>query len=475
MAKTNSVYVCQECGAKSKKWVGKCENCTAWNSFVEEVVSASASGSFISNVSYTDKTLEIFDLCSYVDPSTVVRYDTGISEFDRVLGGGYVPGSVILLCGEPGIGKSTLLMQLCGSADKNGIIYSYVSGEESGIQINLRAKRLNVLPHTNVKIVIASCIEEIARFILNLSSDGPQVVIVDSVQTLYSTEIASTPGSVSQVKFCAFELIKIAKQRNITVIIVGHVTKDGQIAGPKVLEHMVDTVLYFEGEGVQQHRIIRTTKNRFGSTNEIGVFEMCGMGLIEVTNPSRLFMTTRAEEVAGSCILAGLEGTRSLLVEIQALVVYSYIPVPRRAAIGWDGNRLAMMIAILSARLGLKLMDKEIYLNVAGGLRINEPAADLAVLVSLISAAHNVKIPHSTVFFGEVGLSGELRQVTQADSRINEASKLGFKRVIMPSDNKQYHYEGVEIVQMDHIEDLLTFFSKLQKQRKHDSGHSKMA
>ncbi len=463
MKKLHNIYTCQVCGAKSSKWLGRCEDCSTWNSFVVESVDGTHhyGKNITSNNHNILSEIEIYSLCKEEDEQlSVERYDTGLNEFNRVLGGGCVAGSVILLCGEPGIGKSTLVMQLCNNAGKKNISCFYISGEESLMQLKLRAKRLSAFGE-NIKLITATNVNEIINFLKKLYSDRLNIVIVDSVQTLYSDEISSAPGTVSQVKACTFELIKIAKAKNIVLVIVGHITKDGQIAGPKVLEHMVDTVLYFEGGGVQQHRIVRTIKNRFGSTNEIGVFEMSSSGLNEVLNPSKLFMTEREDDVSGACIFAGLEGTRSLLVEVQALVVHSYIPVPRRAAIGWDSNRLAMIIAILNTRLGLSLGDKEVYLNIAGGLRINEPAADLAVTVALISAARDIKIPRNTVFFGEIGLSGELRKVVQAENRINEAHKLGFENVVVPYDGKHYTSNMTTITQISHITELVKFFSKL--------------
>lgn len=465
MTKTSNIYVCQKCGAKSKKWLGKCDDCTAWNSFLEETNTNALQRTNMEGSA--ERRIEILDLNYDERADPILKYDTGIEEFNRVLGGGCVLGSVILICGEPGIGKSTLLMQLCDSVDKRSMGCTYISGEESAIQVKLRAKRLGVVT-TNVRLVIATNIEEIIHFIHKLQRNVPQIVIIDSIQTLHANDITSSPGTVSQVKYCAFELIKVAKQYGVILLIVGHVTKEGTVAGPKILEHMVDTVLYFEGDGTQQHRIIRTTKNRFGSTNEIGVFQMRSEGLIEVHNPSAIFMTNRSEDITGSCIFAGLEGTRSILVEVQALVVHSYIPVPRRAAIGWDYNRLAMIIAILNARLGLNLMDKEVYLNIAGGLKITEPAIDLAVFVALISASRNIKIPHNTVFFGEVGLSGELRQVIHAENRVNEASKLGFTHIVMPYNNNDQQYiqrdNDVHISHIRHISDLLKGLSKMQRE-----------
>lgn len=464
MAKSVNIYTCQECGAQHPKWVGRCDECNKWNSVIEEVsdhisftLPQNKNTSYNGNIALT----EITDLGinSSNDDVITERYDIGIGEFNRVLGGGIVQGSTILLCGEPGIGKSTLLLQLCHTANKNKFTCFYISGEESAMQIKMRANRLRVVGE-NIKIAISTSITEITTIIKHLIP--PAIVIIDSIQTLYSEMIQSSPGTVSQVKACAFELIKIAKQKNISLIIVGHITKDGQIAGPKVLEHMVDTVLYFEGDSTQQYRIVRAVKNRYGSTNEIGVFEMNSNGLNEIDNPSKLFMSDRDNDISGSCIFAGIEGSRSLLVEVQSLVVPSFLATPRRSAIGWDTNRLAMILAILNARLNINMMDKEVYLNIAGGLKIVEPAIDLAVLVSLVSAVRDINIPRDTVFFGEIGLSGELRQVVQVESRINEAVKLGFKHIIMSYDNKEYDPK-IKITKIKYVGDLLKYFINLKR------------
>jgi DNA repair protein RadA/Sms len=464
-SKIQSVYSCQECGAQFSKWMGKCLECAAWNSLIEEVMSDS-SGSFRNKKNSLSNIAEVYDLCGGLEEDVVVniRYDLGISEFNRVLGGGLVAGSAVLLCGEPGIGKSTLLMQLCHSSALAGISCAYVSGEESAAQIKLRAKRLGVV-ESCIKLVVTTELSQVVNFLHSVECKA-KIIVIDSIQTLYSNEINSSPGTVSQVKACAFELISIAKQLSIALLLVGHVTKDGQVAGPKTLEHMVDTVLYFEGEGAKQYRIVRAVKNRFGSTNEIGVFDMANDGLREVTNPSKLFMSERKEDISGSCIFAGIEGTRSLLIEVQALVVRSFMPVPKRAAIGWDSNRLSMMVAILNSSLGMSMMDKEVYLNIAGGLKIEEPAADLAVAISLISAMYNVNIPRDTVFFGELGLSGELRQVIQVENRINEAIKLGFERVVMPYDDREYGKGRIEVCRWKTMKDILDFFPELRSKRK---------
>jgi len=423
--KKKLAYICQDCGAQHKKWLGKCEECGIWNSIVAEEITIRKSSilkietNIISNLSGTIRVVD--------------RLGTGISEFDRVLGGGLVRGSAVLIAGEPGIGKSTLLLQFAALMSRNGINSLYVSAEESIEQIQIRAARLG-LSDANVHLISTSSLNEISDVVKKIDELG--VVIVDSIQTIKNELIDSSPGTVTQVKSCAMEMISQAKKSGISVIIVGHITKDGQIAGPKILEHMVDTVIYFEGDSTQQFRIIRTMKNRYGPTNEIGIFEMSNVGLTEVKNPSAMFMPSSGLETNGSCIFAGIEGTRPIMVEVQALVSPSFLATPRRSAVGWDINRLAMMIAILGARYGLNLSDKEVYLNVVGGMKITEPAADLAVIAALISAASNSVISREMVFFGEVGLSGEVRQVAQYENRLNEAMKLGITNAVMPSERK---------------------------------------
>jgi len=458
-----SIYSCQECGAQYGKWVGQCSECGKWNTIIEEVIdrgSYCGIGDKKSGARSSGHAIEVSDL-GVEDENILetVRHDTGIKEFNRVIGGGIVDGSVVLFSGEPGIGKSTLLLQLCNSAQDRQFDCYYISGEESMMQVKLRAKRLNIHAK-NVKIAALTSISDIITLIRRCKS--PSIVIIDSIQTMHSEQINSAPGTVSQVRACTFELIKIAKLSAISIIIVGHVTKDGQIAGPKLLEHMVDTVLNFEGDSMHQYRIVRAIKNRYGSTNEIGIFEMASSGLEEVDNPSELFMSKRGQDVSGSCIFAGIEGSRSLLIEIEALVAPSYLTMPRRAAIGWDANRLAMIIAILNSRFGLNITNKEVYLNIAGGLKIIEPALDLAVVVALISAVRDINIPKDTVFFGEVALSGELRRVIQSDNRINEAIKLGFTRIIMSDDNKKYDYDNIQIIKLRHISELARLFDDIK-------------
>lgn len=423
--KKKLAYFCQDCGAQYTKWLGKCEECGAWNSIVGEEVTVKKGNTL---------KLEETIVSALSSPITAVnRLDTGMNEFNRVLGGGLVKGSAVLIAGEPGIGKSTLLLQVAALISQNSRSCLYVSAEESIEQIQMRAARLG-LSEANVLLISTSSLTDILDIDKKVNDVG--VIIIDSIQTLRNDLIDSAPGVVTQVKSCTMEMIAHAKKSGTSLIIVGHVTKDGQIAGPKVLEHMVDTVIYFEGDNTQQFRIVRTIKNRYGPTSEIGIFEMSSSGLNEVKNPSAMFMPASGLETSGSCIFAGIEGTRPIMVEIQALVSLSFLATPRRSAVGWDVNRLAMMIAILGARYGLNLSDKEVYLNVVGGIKITEPAADLAVIAALISAASNIVIPREMVFFGEVGLSGEVRQVIQYESRLNEAIKLGIEKAVMPSERK---------------------------------------
>jgi DNA repair protein RadA/Sms len=386
----------------------------------------------------------------------IARSTTGINELDRVLGGGLVSGSAILIGGDPGIGKSTLVLQTVASVAFSGMKAAYISGEESIDQVRLRARRLGLneapvilMSATNVKDIIAS---------IN-AIEKPAIVVIDSIQTMFVEDIISAPGTVSQVRSSAHELISFAKKKNITLLIVGHVTKEGQIAGPKVLEHMVDTVLYFEGERGHQFRILRAIKNRFGAANEIGVFEMREKGLEEVPNPSALFLSSIGGKVSGSTVFAGMEGTRPVLLEIQALVASTPVPTPRRAVVGWDSNRLAMIIAVLQTRYGIFLADKEVYLNVAGGLKINEPAADLAVAIALISSFVNMPLPKESVIFGELGLSGEVRMVGQSDIRLKESQKLGFSSAIVPSGVKNQNNSFI-LQEIRHIRELANLFKK---------------
>jgi len=451
MAKTKikTSYACSACGAISSKWSGKCDECGQWDTIEEE---KSAKQFTKTNPAASGTILEFSSLSGNADREP--RTSTGIEELDRVLGGGLVVGSATLIGGDPGIGKSTLLLQLMGKMADNGLSCAYITGEESIQQVRLRARRLG-LEKSPVKLAAATSVGDILR---TLKDTKPDVVVIDSIQTMFVEGIESAPGTVSQVRMAAFELINLTKQLDTALLLVGHVTKDGQIAGPRVLEHMVDTVLYFEGDRGLQFRILRAVKNRFGAANEIGVFEMGYKGLKEVTNPSSLFISGKSDDVSGSVIFAGMEGTRPILVEIQALVSPSTMPQPRRAVVGWDNNRLAMILAVLQTRTGAKLADKEVYLNVAGGIKIHEPAADLAVAAALLSSLTNVPIPSHRVIIGEIGLSGEIRPVSQSDSRLKEAQKLGFTSSVLPegAQKTSSSFACQEIRYINQLQSLLT-------------------
>ncbi len=448
MAKKGGNFVCQECGTVYKKWSGKCGDCGAWDSVIEEL----SDRGFSNTTTKSGKKLEFVLLDG--DTKDVARASTDIAELDRVLGGGLVRGSAILIGGDPGIGKSTIVLQALTNLANLSKNTAYISGEESVDQVRLRARRLG-LEKSPVKLMSATNVKDIISS-LDVAG-GPEVVVIDSIQTMFVEEITSAPGTVSQVRASAHDLISFAKKKGVTLLIVGHVTKEGQIAGPKVLEHMVDTVLYFEGERGHQFRILRAVKNRFGAANEIGVFEMQNKGLVEVPNPSALFLSERGGNVSGATVFAGMEGTRPVLVEVQALVAPTTMPTPRRAVVGWDSNRLAMIIAILNTRYGLFLADKEVYLNIAGGLKINEPAADLAVAAALISSVTNKPLPENCVIFGELGLSGEVRMVSQSDIRLKESEKLGFLKGIVPKNIKNENKAFI-LQKIKHIRELSSLF-----------------
>lgn len=459
MAKTLKNYVCQSCGSVTSKWGGKCESCNEWNSIVEEAAPQSAPKGL--GGGRKGRSLDIVALKGESN-TNVPRHITGVAEFDRVTGGGLVPGSAILIGGDPGIGKSTLLLQVVCKLAQMEKSCLYVSGEEAVDQVRLRARRLG-LDKSPVALASATSVRDIVASMEDASSKM-DLIVIDSIQTMYVDTVDSAPGTVTQVRTCTQELIRVAKKRGIVIVFVGHVTKDGQIAGPRVLEHMVDAVLYFEGDRGHQFRILRTVKNRFGPTDEIGVFEMANEGLVEVPNPSALFLAQRQNNVAGSAVLAGLEGTRPVLVEVQALVAPSPLGTPRRAVIGWDSNRLAMVLAVLEARCGVTLSQSDIFLNIAGGIRISEPAADLAVAAALLSSQSNIPVPGNTVFFGEVGLAGEIRSVSQPDVRLKEAAKLGFDRAVIPErvskkGKAQGCVEGLKIEEITHLEDLARQFA----------------
>ncbi len=459
MAKTVTRYVCQSCGTVHRRWTGKCDGCGAWNSIVEEI-EAAAPGGIGAGPRAKGRKLALASLSGA--SAGPPRRTSGIAEFDRVLGGGMVPGSAVLIGGDPGIGKSTLLLEVAARAATECAAV-YVTGEEAVDQIRMRAARLGVAD-APVELATATSVRDIAASMD--AADGPDLVVIDSIQTMFVDTLEAAPGTVSQVRASAQELIRAAKKRGAVLLLVGHVTKEGAIAGPRVLEHMVDTVLYFEGERSHQFRILRGVKNRFGPTDEIGVFEMTGRGLAEVPNPSALFLGEREESGArasGAAVLASMEGSRPLLVEIQALVAPATFAAPRRAVIGWDAARLHMVLAVLEARCGLALAGRDVYLNVAGGLRVAEPAADLAVAAALVSSLTDSPMPDRAVVFGEIGLSGEIRAVSQMDNRLKEAAKLGFESAIVPkrqarAGENSDPRNGLRQKSVGHLAELLPLF-----------------
>ena len=426
MSKVKTVFVCNECGYESAKWLGKCPGCGTWSSFVEEKVvkSTDSKSTVVKNVTPTP--------LKNVEKKETIRMKTNFEELDRVLGGGFVTGSLVLLGGEPGIGKSTLILQICDKIKTDGKVL-YISGEESAEQIKIRADRLGI-SNDNILFLGETNIDIIENSINNIN---PKLVIIDSIQTMYSEEITAAAGSVSQVREITARIMKICKQANITTIIIGHVTKDGNIAGPRVLEHMVDTVLYLEGERYFSYRILRGVKNRFGSTNEIGMFEMQNEGMVEIQNPSAILISDREDNIAGSIIVASMEGTRPLLIELQALTSQSIFGIPRRNANGIDYNRLTLLVAVLEKRSGLMLGNQDVYLNLVGGIKVNEPALDLGIVLATASSFKNISIPKEVVAIGEVGLTGEVRAVNMIEKRLKESEKLGFKTCIIPESNKK--------------------------------------
>ncbi len=449
MAKLKSKFVCSECGYESSGWMGKCPSCLKWSTLIEEVYEDTPQG----QARAIDLSLPQIISLSDVEVLTTNRIETGSIELDRVLGGGLVSASLILIGGEPGIGKSTLILQICAQIAKSNKVL-YISGEESVGQIKLRADRLDAVS-PSIYIVSETSFEVIEGLI---DKEKPEFIVIDSIQTIYSELLSSAPGSVSQVRDVTAKLMRKAKKNGITVFIVGHVTKEGSIAGPRVLEHMVDTVLYFEGERHQDFRILRAVKNRFGSTNEIGVFEMTSAGLEDVTNPSSVMLDGRSSNQAGSVVVGLIEGTRPLLAEIQALTCYTSFSTPRRQATGFDYNRLTMLMAVLEKKVGMQLNTFDAYLNVTGGFRIDEPAADLGILAAIASSFKNKPIDASTVFFGEVGLTGEVRSVNQMEKRITESLRLGFKRCITPKLNTNIVsniQNEIEIVTVSSVEEAL--------------------
>ncbi|WP_283744487.1 DNA repair protein RadA [Sideroxydans sp. CL21] len=449
MAKIKTVYSCTECGGQSPKWQGQCPNCGEWNTLVESVAEAlpAAGKNRYSALAASGKLQQLAE----VEASEVSRTPTGIDEFDRVLGGGLVEGGVVLIGGDPGIGKSTLLLQALAhlSATKKVL---YVSGEESAQQIALRAKRLS-LDAREVHLLPEIQLEKIQA---TVAHEKPDVVVIDSIQTVYSEQLTSAPGSVAQVRECAAQLTRLAKSSGVTIILVGHVTKEGALAGPRVLEHIVDTVLYFEGDTHSSFRLIRAFKNRFGAVNELGVFAMTEKGLREVSNPSALFLSQHGAQVAGSCVMVTQEGTRPLLVEIQALLDDSHSPTPRRLSLGLEQNRLAMLLAVLHRHAGIACFDQDVFINAVGGVKITEPGADLAVLLAIVSSLRNRPLPEKMVVFGEVGLAGEVRPVQRGQERLKEAAKLGFTHAIIPKANAPKHkIEGMEIIAVERVEDAV--------------------
>jgi DNA repair protein RadA/Sms len=460
MAKARAQYVCAACGAVSAKWQGRCEACGEWNTLAEEAAAAPASlrtgrGSVIALEPLAGKS------------EALHRIETGITEFDRVTGGGFVPGSALLVGGDPGIGKSTLLIQAAAALARVGHGVVYISGEEAIDQVRLRADRLD-LKDAPVQLAAETRVEDVLATLA--AGTPPALVVIDSIQTLWTDLAESAPGTVTQVRLSAQALIRYAKKSGASVVLVGHVTKDGQIAGPRVVEHMVDTVLYFEGDSGHQFRLLRSVKNRFGPAAEIGVFEMTGAGLQEIANPSTLFIGERDHSSPGAAVFAGMEGSRPLLVEIQALVAESGLATPRRAVVGWDPNRLAMILAVLEARCGLRFGQFDVYLNVAGGLRLAEPAADLAVAAALISSRTGVATPVETVYFGEVSLSGAIRPVAQSATRLKEAEKLGFSNAFVPDAHFEDAPAGMRLEKVATLGDLVAELAAQMSGQKPELG-----
>lgn len=450
--KIKTQFFCQECGHESAKWLGKCPSCEAWNSFAEETFSKTSrereKSGFLTLGSDKPVTLDSISL------DATPRYQTKMLELDRVLGGGVVPGTLTLFGGDPGIGKSTLVLQILDDLMKNNVSVLYVTGEESKEQIKMRAERLGVT--SNITLIAENDLDKILAHATELK---PQILVIDSIQTIYLPHLESAPGSVSQVRESAGKLLYFSKSSMMSTLLIGHVTKDGAIAGPRILEHMVDCVLYFEGEATGQFRILRTIKNRYGSTNEIGVFEMTAKGLKEISNPSQVFLRDKTMQSAGACVTATIEGTRAILTEVQALVTGSGLATPRRTTIGVDHNRVALLIAVAEKIGGFKLYDQDVYMSATGGLKLTEPACDVALLLSLISSFRNKVLPGHLVALGEIGLSGEIRAVGYADKRLQEAVKMGYKTIVLPKSSRyEGRFEGAEIITVDHVHHLLDLF-----------------
>jgi len=456
MAKAKTNYTCSDCGAISNKWMGQCTSCNQWNTMVETVADAAPGNNRYSNPQHMSlaQTAPVLSLDD-IDAIDVPRFGTGIEEFDRVLGGGMVAGGVVLIGGDPGIGKSTLLLQALANMSHHKRVL-YVSGEESGAQIALRAKRL-VIDAKELKLQAEIQLEKILATLNDLK---PEVVVIDSIQTVYSDALSSAPGSVAQVRECAAQLTRAAKQTGVTIILVGHVTKEGALAGPRVLEHIVDTVLYFEGDAHSSFRLVRAIKNRFGAVNELGVFAMTEKGLKGVSNPSALFLSQHDSQVPGSCVMVTQEGTRPLLVEIQALVDTSHLPNARRLSVGLEQNRLAMLLAVAHRHAGIAAFDQDVFINAVGGVKITEPAADLAVLLAINSSMRNKALPRGLVVFGEVGLAGEIRPAPRGQERLREAAKLGFTLAMIPKSNlPKQPIEGIKVIAVERIDEA---FNKLR-------------
>ncbi|MBL8429698.1 MAG: DNA repair protein RadA [Dechloromonas sp.] len=453
MAKIKTIYSCTECGATSPKWQGQCPGCNEWNTLVETVAEKAPTNSRFESLAPTARLQNL----SEIEAREVDRIATGVGEFDRALGGGLVNGAVVLIGGDPGIGKSTLLLQaLAHLSLANNVLY--VSGEESGEQVALRARRLG-LDTRRLQLMAEINLE---RILATLQAEKPVVAVIDSIQTLWSDQLSSAPGSVAQVRECAAQLTRLAKQAGITVILVGHVTKEGALAGPRVLEHIVDTVLYFEGDTHSSFRLVRAVKNRFGAVNEIGVFAMTETGLKGVSNPSALFLSQHGQDVAGSCVMVTQEGTRPLLVEIQALVDTSH-GNPRRLTVGLDPQRLAMLLAVLHRHAGIVCFDQDVFVNAVGGVKITEPAADLAVLLSITSSLKNKPLPSKLIVFGEVGLAGEIRPAPRGQERLKEAAKLGFTRALIPEANKpKQAIGGMEVIAVKRVEEAVARIREME-------------
>lgn len=451
MAKPKTMYTCTECGGQAPKWQGQCPACHAWNTLVETVAESPSAHRFQSLA----KSAPVQRLAD-IEASDVPRFSTGVSEFDRVLGGGLVPGGVVLIGGDPGIGKSTLLLQSLGEiAHERRALY--ISGEESAAQIALRAQRLSLLdPGSKASELRLLAEIQLEKIQATIESERPDVAVIDSIQTVYSEALTSAPGSVAQVRECAAQLTRIAKQLGTSIIMVGHVTKEGNLAGPRVLEHIVDTVLYFEGDTHSSFRLVRAFKNRFGAVNELGVFAMTERGLRGVANPSALFLSHHEQAVPGSCVLVTQEGSRPLLVEVQALVDAANVPNPRRLAVGLEQNRLAMLLAVLHRHAGIACFDQDVFLNAVGGVKITEPAADLAVLLAIHSSMRNKPLPKGLIVFGEVGLAGEIRPSPRGQDRLKEAAKLGFSIALIPKANApKQPIDGLQVIAVDRLEQAI--------------------